>query len=269
MTAAQVRAKGAAIAVDYYQRYGRPGTWMRYGQVRPMPDSLYSKEALAGGRIDCSCFATLVFKEAGAPDPNGRAYSGEGYTGTLWNNGAAATGAPRALDLALYGDVYATSGHVAVVINASEVISFGHTPIERYPIRYRSDFKGIRRYEVATPEPLAHFLEELPWPAGGHGPKVNGPWLDERPGVPDGKKWQPVRNLEARMRAAGKLTQLVTRGNRAWILEYLPGTYGERIRYGSWASEQDWREARTVLEKRLGRRLRPYIGRANTYYPVT
>lgn len=267
MTDAQVRARGAQIAVAYYEEHGRPGSWMRYGMYRPMPDGLYSDEALAGGRIDCSTFATLVFKAAGAPDPNGRAYSGEGWTGTLWNNGAAATGAPRALDLALYGDVYATSGHVAVVINADEVISFGHTPIERYPIKYRSDFKGIRRYEVVEPEPLRYWLEELPWPAGGHGPKVNGPWLDERD-IADKKKWPAVRRLADRMNAAGKLAQLVTRGNRAWILEYLPGTYGQTVRYGSWSSEDDWRAARPVLEKRLGRRLRPYVGRANTYYPV-
>lgn len=32
---------------------------------------------------DCSAFVTLCFKWAGAPDPNGLGYDGEGYTGTL------------------------------------------------------------------------------------------------------------------------------------------------------------------------------------------
>lgn len=34
-------------------------------------------------RTDCSGFATLCYAWAGAPDPNGRSYDGQGYTGTL------------------------------------------------------------------------------------------------------------------------------------------------------------------------------------------
>ena len=51
---------------------------IHYGQVRPIP--LGSTLPLT---TDCSGFVTICFYEAGAPDPNGLDYSGQGYTGTL------------------------------------------------------------------------------------------------------------------------------------------------------------------------------------------
>ena len=261
-TAAQIRADGARIAVAYYQDYGEPGSWLRYGQVRPMPTGLRTVEALRGGRIDCSAFATLVFKEAGAPDPNGRGYDGYGYTGTLIANGdkLPAGARPQALDLAFYGDPYATSGHVAVVINDREVISFGHTPIRRYPIAYRSDYRGVWRYDIPDPQPVERwFLELAPFPNGGQGPRVMGPWVDER------AKWQSVHTLAGKMRDNGRNVAVRTRGKLAWIVEYLPGTHGDRLRYGPWPSRDYAEAARTILEGRHGP-MRLYKGDANTVY---
>lgn len=261
-----IRGTGAAIAVAYFNKYGRPGSWLRYGQFRPMPSGLYTPAALSGGHIDCSAFATLVYKEAGAPDPNGRGYDGYGYTGTLAAYGTRVSGPPQALDLAFYGGPY-PYGHVAVCINAEEVVSFGHTPIERYPIRYREDFVGIWRYHIPEPEPVRkHYLELLPWPAGGRGPKVNGPWVDTRD-IPDAQKWPAVRRLAARMKAEGLLVALRTKGDRAWILHYAPATYGNRLRWGPWDALDLAEGAREIIEPRSGP-LRLFIGASNTHYPM-
>ena len=51
---------------------------IHYGEVRPMP--LTRKLPLT---TDCSGFVTLCYRLAGAPDPNGLGYSGQGWTGTL------------------------------------------------------------------------------------------------------------------------------------------------------------------------------------------
>jgi cell wall-associated NlpC family hydrolase len=51
---------------------------IHYGEVRPMP--LARELPLT---TDCSGFVTLCYFLAGAPDPNGLDYSGQGWTGTL------------------------------------------------------------------------------------------------------------------------------------------------------------------------------------------
>jgi hypothetical protein len=127
----------------------------RYGQVRPMPDSLFQGgthiRGPGGGHdepivTDCSGFVTLVYKAAGAPDPNNRGYDGFGYTGTLASNGRR-TNDPQPGDLVFYGSGPPWS-HVAVYIGAGEVIGFGSDPISRHPARYRSDFGGYYTFDV-------------------------------------------------------------------------------------------------------------------------
>lgn len=56
---------------------------IHYAQIRPMP-KLPRKLPMV---TDCSGFATLAYKDAGAPDPNGAGYNGTGYTGTLMQHG--------------------------------------------------------------------------------------------------------------------------------------------------------------------------------------
>ncbi len=51
---------------------------IHYAPVRPMP--LTRTVPLS---TDCSGFVTLCYYLAGAPDPNGLDYDGQGYTGTL------------------------------------------------------------------------------------------------------------------------------------------------------------------------------------------
>jgi hypothetical protein len=51
---------------------------IHYGQIRPIPLSRTLPLT-----TDCSGFVTVCYYLAGAPDPNGRGYDGQGYTGTL------------------------------------------------------------------------------------------------------------------------------------------------------------------------------------------
>lgn len=54
---------------------------IHYAELRPI-DGLHEPRRLPL-TTDCSGFVTLCYAWAGAPDPNGLGYSGEGFTGTL------------------------------------------------------------------------------------------------------------------------------------------------------------------------------------------
>jgi hypothetical protein len=54
---------------------------IRYQQLRPM-DGLKAVQQLPL-QVDCSAFSTLCYLWAGAPDPNGLNFNGQGYTGTM------------------------------------------------------------------------------------------------------------------------------------------------------------------------------------------
>ncbi len=117
-----------------------------YDQVRPMPSGLFVPEA--HDRLDCSSTCKLAHREAGLPPPDGVPYeNGSGWTGSMWATGVKVE-TPRAGDFAFYGwdSARGAPKHMAGCISSAEVVSFGHTPIERYPLRYRSDFLGCRSY---------------------------------------------------------------------------------------------------------------------------
>lgn len=80
---------------------------IHYAQVRPIP-SVPKRLPLV---TDCSGFATLAYKAAGAPDPNGNKFNGSGFTGTLMRRGRAVQ-VPLPGDLIFYG---AWPGHHVVV----------------------------------------------------------------------------------------------------------------------------------------------------------
>jgi hypothetical protein len=85
---------------------------IHYAQVRPFP---VSAPRLLPMRTDCSGFATLAYREAGAPDPNGRKYDGLGFTGTLLQHGRrVAPEHARRGDLAIFGP--GTGHHVVVLL---------------------------------------------------------------------------------------------------------------------------------------------------------
>jgi hypothetical protein len=94
------------------------------GPARPIPDSLWTEAA--HDAIDCSAFATLVYKEAGAPDPSNNNYNGEGNTGTQIAH-ALIVSNPQPADLIFYSDEGNKSfpQHVGVYIGNGEVIEIG------------------------------------------------------------------------------------------------------------------------------------------------
>jgi cell wall-associated NlpC family hydrolase len=92
--------------------------------ARPMADSLWSVNAHAS--TDCSAFVTLVYKEAGCPDPNGPKYNynGQGYTGTLVQQGIPVV-TPSPGDLVFMHGTAIVPGHVALYVGNGKVAECG------------------------------------------------------------------------------------------------------------------------------------------------
>lgn len=113
---------------------------IHYGQVRPMP--LARTLPLT---TDCSGFVTLCFFLAGAPDPNGLGYGGQGWTGTLLRH-LSPTEAPRRGDVVVWGAY--PGRHCAIVLEPGEdplLCSHGQ---ERGPVEIR--FSTESRYQPAA-----------------------------------------------------------------------------------------------------------------------
>jgi hypothetical protein len=99
---------------------------------------------------DCSSSLTGLSWVIGAPDPNGRGYDGEGYTGTIYNNG-------RSVDTPYPGDFLLCGSppghHVFMALGddtrqpATRGWSHGSEGGPRLvALRYRSDIRDIRSY---------------------------------------------------------------------------------------------------------------------------
>lgn len=90
---------------------------IHYRQLRPM-DGLSTPKALPL-QTDCSGFVTLCYKWAGAPDPNGLNFNGQGYTGTMLQACThIARSAAQPADLVIWGPP--PGNHVAMVIEAGD-----------------------------------------------------------------------------------------------------------------------------------------------------
>jgi hypothetical protein len=118
---------------------------IHYGEVRPIP--LGRTLPLT---TDCSGFVTVCYFLAGAPDPNGLDYDGEGWTGTLL--GHLAHIRPDELrqgDLVVWGAY--PGRHVAIVLETGDdplLCSHGQ---ERGPLAVRfSDEDRWQEWRVST-----------------------------------------------------------------------------------------------------------------------
>ncbi len=120
---------------------------IHYLQLRPI-DGLHHARRLPL-HTDCSGFATLCYAWAGAPDPNGLGYSGQGYTGTMLQHMTAVPlDAVQPGDLVVWG---APPGdHVAVVLEGGPdplVCSHGS---ERGPVEVRFSVESRAQPAPAT-----------------------------------------------------------------------------------------------------------------------
>ena len=112
---------------------------IHYGEVRPIPLA-----RMLPLTTDCSGFVTVCYFLAGAPDPNGLDYSGEGWTGTLLRN---LEHVHR--DEALPGDLVVWGGypgrHVAILLDAGDDPLLCSHGSERGPFAIR--FSDESRYQ--------------------------------------------------------------------------------------------------------------------------
>ncbi len=116
----QARRAEAAKTLTLRRRIVANAEWgiahepeIHYEQLRPI-DGLKAPRKLPL-HTDCSGFATLCYAWAGAPDPNGLGYSGQGYTGTLLHHmKAIAADAVQPGDLVVWG--VPPGHHVALVL---------------------------------------------------------------------------------------------------------------------------------------------------------
>jgi cell wall-associated NlpC family hydrolase len=112
---------------------------IHYGEIRPIP--LARTLPLT---TDCSGFVTVCYFLAGAPDPNGLDYSGEGWTGTLLRHlEHVPRGKARRGDLVVWGGY--PGRHVAILLElGADPLLCSHGQ-ERGPIAIR--FSEESRYQ--------------------------------------------------------------------------------------------------------------------------
>ncbi len=114
---------------------------IHYAPVRPIP----LRRALPL-TTDCSGFATLCYFLAGAPDPNGLDYIGQGYTGTMLRHLPHVPAAEvRAGDLVIWGRY--PGRHCAVVVEPGDdplLVSHG---AERGPLELRFSAERVAHAE--------------------------------------------------------------------------------------------------------------------------
>jgi len=125
-----------------------------YSQMRAF---ILCKPPTVPKKWDCSAMVTNCHYAAGAPDPNGRGYDGQGYTGTLIGHGHKVKfGLLEPGDFIFYGFHRGASPafpvgaptHVAMYTGGGNVLSMGSYPMGFYKYNYRSDINCYVHYDI-------------------------------------------------------------------------------------------------------------------------
>ena len=117
---------------------------IHYAEIRPIP--LGRTLPLT---TDCSGFVTICYFLAGAPDPNGLGYSGDGWTGTLLGHlEALPRDAARRGDLVVWGAY--PGRHCALVLEPGEDPLLASHGQERGPVAIRYSDESRRQPAVVT-----------------------------------------------------------------------------------------------------------------------
>jgi len=152
----KVRQAMVSAAFFWYAHRGS----IAYSQARPFQ---VGKPVWVPSRWDCSAFYTCCSYAGGAPDPNGRDFDHQGYTGTLIDHGVRVPDVSHLEpgDAIFYGFTrYEQPGfpkgsptHVAFYVGVKDgehrILSHGHYPMGYYTYDYRSDINQYRHYDVA------------------------------------------------------------------------------------------------------------------------
>jgi len=150
----KARRKEAAGGLAVRKRIVANAKWgiahesqIHYSHLRPI-DGIHRRRKLPL-QTDCSGFSTLCYAWAGADDPNGRGYSGQGYTGDLLHHmKAISRDAVQPGDLVVWGP--SPGEHVALVLEAGRdplVCSHGQ---ENGPIAIKFSVESEYHHSPAT-----------------------------------------------------------------------------------------------------------------------
>lgn len=123
---------------------------IHYMQLRPIPQRYQLPM-----RTDCSGYVTVSAQVSGCPDPNGRHFDGQGYTGTLLDHCAHVPfTAVRPGDLIVYGN---HPGHHVVAVTALVRDNLGRV----------TDFMVVSHGQEKGPATILHSVEQQyqPFPA--------------------------------------------------------------------------------------------------------
>lgn len=151
------KVREAILAAGFYWYSHR--AQIAYSQYRPYA---LGKPPWVPSRWDCSGFVTVCHYAGGAPDPNGRGYDQQGYTGTLMTRGAR-VGSISSLepgDLIFYGFSASRPGfnagdptHVALYVGVRDgapmVLSHGSYPMKYLHFDYRR-INHLRHYPMGV-----------------------------------------------------------------------------------------------------------------------
>jgi Putative peptidoglycan binding domain len=150
----QARQAEAAQALTWRIKIVANARWgianepqIHYEQLRPI-DGLRDPRKLPL-HTDCSGFATLCYAWAGAPDPNGLDYSGQGWTGTLLEHmKPVPAGGLQPGDLVVFGPP--PGHHVALVLEpGTDPLLCSHGE-EQGPLRIRFSVESAYQPAPAT-----------------------------------------------------------------------------------------------------------------------